>query len=84
MPEDTKVKFYGTSWCPASRRAQKLMTEKGIDFDWINIDKDVEGREYVMKVNNGYRSVPTIVFPDGEILVEPSDKKLIAKINSLK
>ena len=60
------------------------MTEKGIDFEWINIDKDMEGREYVMKVNNGYRSVPTIVFPDGEILVEPSSSKLLAKLNALK
>lgn len=84
MLEDTKVKFYGTTWCPACRRAQKKMTDKGIDFEWINIDKDMDGREYVMKINNGYRSVPTIVFPDGEILVEPSTNKLIAKLNSLK
>jgi mycoredoxin len=80
MSEGTKIKFYGTSWCPTSRRAKKFFIKKGIDFEWINIDEDPAGREYVLKVNNGYRSVPTIVFPDGEILVEPSNRELEQKL----
>ena len=80
MTEETKIKFYGTSWCPTSRRAKKTLIENGIDFEWINIDDCKDGRAYVEKVNNGYRSVPTIVFPDGEILVEPSIKTLLNKI----
>jgi mycoredoxin len=80
MPEGTKIKFYGTSWCPTSRRAKKLLIQKGVDFEWINIDEDKAGREYVIEVNNGYRSVPTIVFPDGEILVEPSNSELAKKL----
>ena len=83
MPNVTKIKFYGTSWCPGSRRAQKLMTNKGIDFEFINIDRDKEASEYVIKVNKGYRSVPTIVFPDGDILVEPSNAKLEKKLSEL-
>ena len=80
MTEETKIKFYGTNWCPSSRRAKNILIEQGIDFEWINIDQDKEGRAYVEKVNNGYRSVPTIVFPDGEILVEPSTKTLLKKL----
>jgi len=81
MTDGTKVKFYGTSWCPSSRRAKKLLIEKGIDFDWINIDEDPAGREFVLQVNNGYRSVPTIIFPDGEMLVEPSNTELLNKLD---
>ena len=80
MTEGAKIKFYGTSWCPSSRRAKKLLTHKGIDFDWINIDKDASGREFVIEVNKGNRSVPTIVFPDGDILVEPSSTELLNKL----
>lgn len=74
------IKFYGTTWCPTSRRAKKMLEEKGIEFEWINIDEDPNGREFVMQVNNGYRSVPTIVFPDGDILVEPSSNVLAKKL----
>jgi mycoredoxin len=80
MTDGGRIKFYGTSWCPSSRRAKKLIIEKGIDFEWINIDEDPAGREFVLEVNNGYRSVPTIVFPDGDILVEPSRTELLNKL----
>ncbi|MCJ7702498.1 MAG: glutathione S-transferase N-terminal domain-containing protein [Anaerolineales bacterium] len=80
MTPEEKIKFYGTSWCPSSRRAKKILTGKGIDFEWINIDEDPAGREFVIEVNHGYRSVPTIVFPDGDILVEPSRFELLEKL----
>jgi mycoredoxin len=80
MTEGAKIKFYGTSWCPSSRRAKKLLTQKGIDFEWINIDKDTAGREFVIEVNKGNRSVPTIAFPDGDVLVEPSSTELLNKL----
>jgi len=38
----------------------------------------------VIEINNGYRSVPTIVFPDGEVLVEPARTKLDEKLEQLK
>jgi mycoredoxin len=83
MTDNAKIKFYGTTWCPGCRRAQKLLTNREIEYEWINISEDVSGREFVMEVNNGYRSVPTIVFPDGDILVEPSNAKLAAKLSQI-
>jgi mycoredoxin len=58
-----------------------LLKQNNILFKWFNIDKDIDAREFVMAVNNGNRSVPTIVFPDGEILVEPSTRELEKKIS---
>jgi len=37
-----------------------------------------------MRVNHGNKNVPTILFPDGSILVEPSNSILSQKINRLK
>jgi mycoredoxin len=80
MTDGAKIKFYGTTWCPSSRRAKKLLIGKGVEFDWINIDEDPAGREFVIEINGGNRSVPTIVFPDGDILVEPSSNELLNKL----
>lgn len=75
-----KIKVYGTTWCYDCRRARMILENNNILFDFIDIDKDVEGRAYVESVNRGYRSVPTILFPDGSILVEPSNNELNKKL----
>ena len=41
-------------------------------------------RSYVERVNNGYQSVPTILFPDGSVLVEPSSATLAEKLTALR
>jgi glutaredoxin len=78
-PPENQIIVYGTNWCYASRRARAFLDEHQIPYTWIDIDKDAEASKLVEKINNGYRSVPTIVFPDGSILVEPSSSKLADK-----
>ncbi len=75
-----KIIMYGTTWCFDTRRAQNIFNKNNIPYVWVDIDKDAEGRKYVESVNRGYRSVPTIVFPDGSILVEPSNAVLCRKL----
>ena len=74
------ISVYGTTWCGDSRRARRILDENKIEYTWIDIDTDMEGRKYVESVNRGYRSVPTIVFPDGSMLVEPSLSDLKVKL----
>jgi len=81
MNNKTLIKVYGTTWCGDTRRAKQFLTDHQIDYEWIDIDADKTGEEYVMSVNNGNRSVPTILFPDGSVLVEPSSFELMAKMN---
>ncbi len=75
-----KITVYGTSWCYDCRRARTIFDQNKISYVWIDIDANAEGRKYVESVNRGYRSVPTIVFPDGSILVEPSNLELSRKL----
>lgn len=72
--------MYGTRWCYDSRRARAILDELEVPYKWIDIDSDYDARKYVQEVNNGFRSVPTIVFPDGSMLVEPSNEVLRAKL----
>jgi mycoredoxin len=73
-------KVYGTSWCPHTAQTRQCLNRHGIRYVWCDIDEDEVGGAFVEKVNKGNRSVPTIVFPDGSILVEPSNAELEKKL----
>ncbi|NTW01326.1 MAG: mycoredoxin [Oscillochloris sp.] len=78
--ESQEIVVYGTTWCPDCRRAQRVLDQLGRHYTYVNIEADSRAAAYVMQVNRGNHSVPTIVFPDGSILVEPSNAELQAKL----
>jgi mycoredoxin len=53
----------------------------GIPHLRVSLEGDSQATEFVMQINRGYRSVPTIVFPDGSVLVEPGWDELKAKFS---
>ena len=55
---------YSTSWCGDCQVAKKVLEKHGVSFREVNIERDPEAAEYVMRVNNGKRSVPTVVYND--------------------
>jgi len=75
----TQIVMYTTQYCADCLRAKKFFEANEIPFVSVGLEGDAEATEFVIQVNNGYRSVPTIVFPDGSILVEPSWEELKAK-----
>lgn len=76
-----KIIIYGTEWCGDCRRARRLLDQHNIPYQWINIDRDREAERFVLATNGGMRSVPTIVFPDQSMLVEPSSYLLAKKLD---
>lgn len=56
--------MYTTSWCPDCHAAKRALSGKGLTFEEINIEQDPQAAEYVMSVNGGRRSVPTLVSGD--------------------
>ncbi len=76
----SKIAVYGAPWCPDCRRAKQFLGEQRISYDWVNIDLDESGRAYVQQVNDGKQIIPTIVFEDGSILVEPTNAELALKL----
>jgi len=81
---ENQIVMYGTTWCPDCARAKRVFDKLGTGYKWVDIEKDGKARDYVVRVNHGYRSVPTIVFPDGSILVEPGDAELAKKLGAAK
>jgi mycoredoxin len=80
----SQIKVYGTSWCPDTARARQCLVRCGVTYDWCDIEQDKQGCAFVEQVNKGKRRVPTIVFPDGSILVEPSTEELEGKVAASK
>ena len=79
--ENDSIKVYGTRWCWDCHRAKKILKDYHIAYEWIDIDRDAEAKDFVGTVNNGNFVVPTIVFIDGSTLSEPSNRELKNKLD---
>jgi thioredoxin reductase (NADPH) len=76
----TQITMYGTAWCSDCKRAKKFFGEQRVHYDFVDVDSDADGRAYVESVNDGKDIIPTILFEDGSVLVEPSNAELAAKL----
>lgn len=70
------ITVYGTRWCMDCQVAKRVLDKAGTPYEWIDISKDPKSARKVVEINGGFRTVPTIVFPDGRVLVEPSASEL--------
>lgn len=75
-----QIVVYGTTWCPDCKRAKQFFGNQRVEYRWVDIEQDPDAMAYVEKVNDGQRIVPTIIFPDGDKLVEPSNAELADKL----
>ena len=74
------ITLYGTGWCPDCKRSKQFFGEQHVPYHYVDIDNDPEAMAFVETTNKGNRSIPTIVFPDGSVLVEPSNAELAEKL----
>jgi thioredoxin reductase (NADPH) len=75
-----KITMYGATWCGDCKRAKKFFGEQRVHYDWIDVDEHPEAAEIVEQLNHGKRIIPTILFDDGSVLVEPSNAELAEKL----
>jgi thioredoxin reductase (NADPH) len=75
-----EIQIYGASWCPDCRRAKRFLSDQRIPFGWHDVDQDAEGLKVVQERNRGNNVIPTIVFPDGSHLSEPTNEELADKL----
>jgi mycoredoxin len=74
------ITLYVSNWCSHSRSVESFLQRNDIPVHKIKIDGDNEARTELIEINNGYASVPTLVFPDGSKLTEPSLNQLRHKL----
>jgi mycoredoxin len=64
--------MYTTQWCAFCRRLKSQLAREGIEMTEVDIEQDPAAADYVMSVNGGFQTVPTVVFADGSALTNPS------------
>lgn len=79
MPSDV-VTMYSTVWCGYCHRLRAQMDRAGIAYRVVDIEDDPAAAEHVMSVNGGLQTVPTLVFPDGTALTNPSLAQVQARL----
>jgi thioredoxin reductase (NADPH) len=77
---ETPITVYGASWCPDCRRAKQFLASHRVAYEWIDLEEFPERTAEVEARNDGKRIIPTIVFPDGSFLAEPSNDELADRI----
>lgn len=76
-----QIVMYSVDWCPDCKRAKSFFERNQISYLLVDVDHDPQGADFVRQVNRGNRTVPTIIFPDGSLLVEPSNMQLDEKFS---
>ena len=71
---------YGTDWCLPAVRLANFLREHEVAFDWVDVDDSREADEQVRSLNQGNRTVPTVVFADGSVLTDPAPETVAAKL----
>jgi len=75
--------MYTTTWCGYCRRLKRQLADDGIEMMEIDIERDPAAADFVMTVNGGYQTVPTVLFPDGSALTNPSAAMVKERLQEL-
>lgn len=77
------ITMYSTQWCAFCRRLKGQLARDGIDVAEVDIENDPEAARYVVSVNGGNMTVPTVVFPDGTAITNPSAAQVKERLSKL-
>jgi mycoredoxin len=76
----TPLVIYSTTWCGYCRTLKRQLVDEGIAFTEVNIEETPGAAEFVMSINRGNQTVPTVVFPDGSTLTNPRLSAVLAQL----
>lgn len=72
--------IYSTPWCGYCKRLMSQLDREGVDYASVDIERDEAAAAFVMGVNGGNQTVPTVVFADGSAATNPSLKDVLARL----
>lgn len=77
-PEQLTV--YGAEWCRDCRRSKAVLDVRRVSYVYVDLAAQ-PARADEAEALTGRKTIPVLVFPDGEHLVEPSNAELCAKLD---
>ncbi len=79
-PSTGTVTMFTTPWCGYCRRLKSQLDREGVTYAEVDIEKEPGSAEFVMSVNGGNQTVPTVLFPDGSAATNPSAAEVLARL----
>jgi len=73
--------MFTTTWCGYCVRLKRFLDRESISYSEVNIEDDPDAAAFVMSVNGGNRTVPTLRFPNGAALTNPSPAEVLAELS---
>ena len=83
QPVSKPIKVYGSLFCSMVAPVRAVLDRANIPYEYVDILRNRQAARLVQEINNGYTSVPTLVFSDGSTLTEPTTQELIARLHAL-
>ena len=71
-PETGTITMYSPTWCGYCRRLKSQLDRAGIGYAEVDIEQQPDAAAFVRQVNDGNQTVPTVLFPDGTAVTNPS------------
>jgi thioredoxin reductase (NADPH) len=84
MNPQGRVLFFGADWCPDCRRAKQFLQDRGVNYQFLDIEDTEGAASFIEGVNNGKRIIPTLLI-NGEVYANPDNPSLqkILKLDEL-
>lgn len=71
-----QITMYIRPWCGSVMRVKRWLDQRGIPYTEVDITKDQEAARHVEELNDGNRSVPTLLLDGEYVATEPSTADL--------
>jgi mycoredoxin len=76
-PMSSELVMYTTTWCGYCVRLKRFLDAQDIPYREVNIEDDEAAALHVMQANGGNRTVPTVDFPSGVTISNPSPNQVL-------
>lgn len=77
-----RIIVYGTKKCPMVLPVRGMLDRAAVPYEYIDASDNLPAKIRLQELNDGYESVPTLVFPDNTVLTEPSMAQLRARLEA--
>ena len=78
----TGITLFGAEWCSDCRRTKKQLDELGVDYTYIDLEKDAAAADVAREIS-GRMQIPVVVYSDATHHVEPSNADVESKLREL-
>jgi len=73
------IRVAGTLWSMQSHEVKDFLARHQIPYQWLDIESNPMAHQLVTEVNQGDVVIPTVFFPDGSVMTQPTLRDLAEK-----